>query len=318
MLKTKQKLPTLNEMHIRGGSVINTVRHKKWNSPLIASGQDPWVLRFKGSYYYCTSVKNNSALIIEKAHKLKELSGAKVLRVWKPHQGIYSKQIWAPELHHIGRKWYIYFAAEHKRNNSHRMYVLESEGNSPAGPYHFKSQITSKDNHWAIDGTILKHKGKPYFIWSGWEGRQNGEQRLYIAPMSNPWTISGERICISRPEYQWEGWINEGPEVLSHRGKIFIIYSANASFGDDYCLGQLELKGEDPLNPLAWKKKAHPVFHKNKNIFAPGHASFVKNGKRDWIIYHTAKFHNAGWNREVHTKPFTWNRDNSPHFGSII
>jgi len=58
--------------------------------------------------------------------------------------------------------------------------------------------------------------------------------------MSNPWTISGERVRLSSPEYDWEKHgtplINEGPEVLRHGAQLFLIYSASGSWGDDYYL----------------------------------------------------------------------------------
>ena len=44
------------------------------------------------------------------------------------------------------------------------------------------------------DGAVIqKDDGSLYFVWSGWPGTTDGQQNLYIAPMSNPYTISGER-----------------------------------------------------------------------------------------------------------------------------
>src|SRR5690606_14654307 len=125
---------------------------------------------------------------------------------------------------------------------NHRMYVLESEGEDAFGPYSNKGQITDSTNKWAIDGTVLRGvDGQLYFIWSGWEGDTNVRQKLYIAPMSNPWTISGERVEISRPEHEWETigepHVNEGPVALVKGDRVYVIYSASGSWTDDYCLG---------------------------------------------------------------------------------
>ena len=44
---------------------------------------------------------------------------------------------------------------------------------------------------------------------------------------------------------------NEGPEQLVNQktGQQFVIYSAARSDNRNYCLGQLELVGDDPMNP---------------------------------------------------------------------
>lgn len=243
-------------------------------------------------------------------------------RVWSPPPGKpYSRELWAPELHKIGEKWYIYVAANDGDNRNHRMYVLESATADPMGKYIFKGKVTSPSDKWAIDGTVLQWRSKLYFIWSGWKGDRNARQDLYIAPMSDPLSISGKRVLISKPEYKWEKigrpLVNEGPQVLMSETDVFIIYSASGSWTDHYNLGQLRLTGSDPLDPEAWTKKDTAVFFSTSTVFSPGHASFTKSpdGQEDWIIYHTAKHRGARWNRDVCMKRFTWDAKGSPVFG---
>ena len=231
---------------------------------------------------------------------------------------------WAPELHYIGGAWYIYVAACDGPNENHRMYCLEAETDDPMGRYRMKGKVADSTDRWAIDGTVLEWQGKLYFIWSGWEGDENVAQNLYIAPMENPWIISGERILISRPEYIWERqgepYVNEGPQVLTKDGELFIVYSASGSWTDDYCLGLLRLKGDDPLDPRAWKKKRLPVFSRTKGVYAPGHASFVKSpdGSEDWIAYHAVAEQGGGWAaRSTRMQPFTW-KNGEPFFGRPV
>jgi GH43 family beta-xylosidase len=125
--------------------------------------------------------------------------------------------------------------------------------------------------------------------------------------VSNPWTISStlsERQTISTPLEAWEKTpngrtvnprlsTNEGPEQLTNpqTNQTFIIYSGGRSDNRNYCLGQLELVGGDPMNPKHWKKHTEGcVFYQNEaeSAFGVGHASFVKSadGKEDWIVYH--------------------------------
>lgn len=295
------------------------------NSILVDSGADPWVIKHGGFYYYCRVDKTNSYITVSKAGTLAEIVAVDLVTVWHPstYQGFEqsSKELWAPELHHINSRWYIYFSADDGNNENHRVYVLEAETSDPQGRYIFKGSVASQDDHWAIDGTVFQHKGELYFIWSGWEGRENVAQNLYIAPMCNPWTISGPRVCISRPEYAWEHSIdppiNEGPEVLKHGQHIFIIYSASSTLADDYCLGRLTLIGDNVLTPSVWEKAPLPVFSRTSEILAPGHASFTtsQDESEDWIVYHTARYSGSGFDRQVRAKRFLWHKDGTPDFG---
>jgi len=286
-------------------------------NPVAPNGNDPWIVQKDGFYYYCYSGKGG--ICVNKDAKIEKAVQFNGTTVWTPEPNMpYSKEIWAPELHFLRGRWYIYFAADNGQNKNHRMYVLKSKTQDAMGSYSLAGRIGDPSNKWAIDGTVLNRKGKLYFIWSGWEGDKNGQQNLYIAAMSSPTAISSQRVLISRPEYNWEKigrpLINEGPEVLVNKGIVFVIYSASGSWTDNYCLGQLRLIGRDPLKPQSWKKCETPVFSGTDRVISPGHASFTKSpdGRQDWIVYHAARHRGAKWNRNTRMQPFTWDRQGNP------
>lgn len=295
-----------------------------FTNPIVSHGADPWVIRWNSKYYYCHSIPLagwKTGIWINAATNLEDIGQGPEIRVWKPAPGTsHSSEIWAPELHFLQGKWYIYVAADNGDNATHRMYVLEGTSLDPQQPFVLKGKIAAPSDRWAIDGTVLEMPdGKLYFIWSGWAGTDNVAQNLYIAPMSNPWTISGPRVRISRPKYAWErnGMpINEGPETLWHGKKVFIIYSASGYWTDDYCLGELAWNGGDVLDPKSWVKKPAPVFSRTATVFGPGHCSFVPSpdGAEDWIVYH-AHIRRGTDERDIRIQRFTWNPDGSPDFG---
>jgi GH43 family beta-xylosidase len=296
-----------------------------FTNPVVRRGADPWVILWQDSYYFCQS-RGGLGVWVNKADRLQDIGELPWTQVWAPPPGTaWSREIWAPELHYLRGRWYIYVAADDGDNANHRMVVLEGTSQDPEAPFEFKGKIAAPSDRWAIDGTVLRMPGdRLYFIWSGWEGSENIAQSLYIAPMSDPLTISGKRVCISRPEHDWEQhgrpWVNEGPEALWNGDRLFIIYSASGSWGDHYCLGQLTWTGGDVLDPDSWVKITEPVFSGTDSVISPGHASFVKSrdGREDWIIYHTARSPGAGWDRQVQMQRFSWRADGSPDFGEPV
>lgn len=298
---------------------------KTYINPIINEGADPWVVQAGGAYYYCGSDGDRS-IYITKSDNLEDFqSGVRTL-VFQTKKGTEcGAEVWAPELHYVWGNWYIYFAADNGNNDNHRMYVARggtNKDNPLDGSYSLIGKITDSTDRWAIDGTVLESNDQLYFIWSGWEGAVNVKQNIYIASMSNPWTISGNRVCISTPDCSWEQngtpWVNEGPQVLKKGNAVHIIYSASGSWTNEYCLGRLTCTNGNFLDAASWVKTG-PVFSQANGVYGPGHASFVKSkdGMQDYIVYHAAKSNGSGWDRNIRTQMFTWHGD-VPFFGEPI
>lgn len=287
---------------------------------IMQDGADPWIYRHTDGYYYFTKTTGNNVTIWKSA----SMTGIDAAPTRVIETGCCN--IWAPEIHHINGAWYIYYAKDDGNNVNHRMYVLENTSADPMqGTWVNKGQITDATNKWAIDGTVLQVGNQLYFLWSGWEGDVNVRQNIYIASMSNPWTISSNRVEIARPTFGWETnhspHVNEGPQVIVRNGVISIVYSASGSWTNDYCLGLITAStSSNLLSASSWTKRSQPIFSSANGLYGPGHHSFTvsPDGKEDWIMYHVAKYNNAGWNREIRAQRFTWNQDNTPNFGAPV
>jgi GH43 family beta-xylosidase len=306
-----------------------------FTNPLLPAGPDPWVTYQDGFYYYTNSTGNRIELW--KTKTMPGLGVAPHKTIWRPPLNTaYSKEIWAPELHFLQGKWYIYFAADDGHNPQHRLFVLENSSRDPLeGDWIFKGRVGDEANKWAIDASVFENKGQLYMIWSGWEADNNGQQNIYIAKMKDPYAITGERVKLSSPEFEWEKFgdlnndgnprhvnVNEGPEILKHGDKLFLIYSASGCWTDHYALGMLTINSSANLmDPKSWLKSTKPVFETSagNSVYAPGHNSFFKspNGKEDWIIYHANPKPGCGCGgqRSPRMQKFTWKDDGSPDFG---
>ena len=309
-----------------------------FTNPLLSSGADPWSI-YKNGYYYYTHTAGDR-LMIWKTKSIAQLNTAEKTTVFIPPPGTsYSKQLWAPEIHNINDRWYIYFAADDGKNENHRLYVLENTAADPlTGQWTFRGRLGDSTGKWAIDGSVFQHGGQLYLIWSGWEGDVNGRQDIYISKMKDPLTLEGKRVRLSSPHLDWERHgdlndprnpphvaVNEGPQFLSHKNKVFIVYSASGCWTEYYSLGLLSADANsDLLDSASWKKHPEPVFQMSagNGVYAPGHNSFFKSpdGKEDWILYHanSAPGQGCGRNRSPRAQKFTWNKDGTPNFGSPV
>jgi GH43 family beta-xylosidase len=302
-------------------------------NPLLPSGADPWSIHKDGYYYYTHTFGNR--LVLFKTKNLADLKTAQQKTVYTPPKGtMYSRNLWAPELHHINNKWYLYFAADSGRNEAHRIWVLENPSKDPLeGEWTLKGKVADPSDKWAIDASVFEHNKKWYMVWSGWEGDTNGRQDLYIARLKNPWTIDGERVRLSRPTYNWELHgtqkpphvaVNEGPQFLKHENKVYLVYSASGCWTDHYSLGVLSASAKTNLmDSLSWTKHPEPVFSTSveNGVYAPGHNSFFQSpdGKEEWILYHAnnAPGQGCGRNRSPRAQRFTW-RNGLPYFGEPL
>lgn len=327
------------------GDADVAMKDSTYVNPLLDRGPDPWAILHDGTYYYTHTMQDS--IVLWRTSDITDLRNAEKKTVWIPSEDSNKHDLWAPEIHNIGGKWYIYYAADDGNTDNHQLYVLENVNDDPfEGSFEMKGRIsTDKDNNWAIDGSLFENNGKLYMVWSGWQTRRvdTETQCIYIAEMANPWTLGSERVLISKPELEWErhnrneeGWnpsytiyVNEGPQPLkSPDGKyIHVAYSASGVWTPYYALGLLTARTDaDMLDPKSWRKSPEPVFKQDPKVgvYGTGHNSFFMSpdSTEYYILYHARDTkvdpEGAGDTRSPRAQKFTWSEDGYPIFGKPL
>lgn len=299
-------------------------------------GGDPFIVEVSDETYY--TFTTGDGIEIRKIVSYDDTTVIEKKTVYSSGNDGIKGQIWAPEIHKIGDRWYIVSCAlfdenavprgkmpladENEEHDDFYRYgfVLESKTEDIFGEYEFKGYL-APDGLNNIDGTYLKKDGKLYYVSSSYV--DVAYQCIYITEMENPYTLKegAPSVKLSSPDLYWErkGWrVNEGPAVLYHEDDIFIVYSASGFSSDYYCMGMLTLKGDDVTKASSWSKSLSRVSYDDtfNDIYNAGHCSFLyrKNGEI-YMVYHanaTKEFDDSP--RLTYIEPVGFNKYGNPLF----
>ncbi|MDN3593757.1 glycoside hydrolase family 43 protein [Zunongwangia endophytica] len=301
-----------------------------YNNPIVGQRADPWVLKAEdGTYYFIATAPEYDRIEMRAAKTINDLGTAEPKVLWNKHEnGVMSHHIWAPELHRIDGKWYIYFAAGQAEDVwKIRMFALSNDSEDPMmGEWKEEGQIATSRDSFSLDATTFEHNGEHYYAWAQ-AVREEGGTSILLSKMETPTSLKGEEIEITNPEYDWEriGYlVNEGPAVIKRNGKIFMTYSASAT-DSNYAMGLLWADEDaDLMDPESWHKSEEPVFSTNPEVrrFGPGHSSFTvaEDGETDVLIYHARVYEKIrgnslyDFNRHTRARTFGWDEKGFPDF----
>lgn len=309
-------------------------------NPIVLQRADPCVLLHDGTYYFTASHPRYDRVALRRAARLEDLQDADEVTIWEPPAGgPTSHLVWAPELHRVDGRWYVYFAAaphDHGTADTpgaaetfdHRIYVLENAAEDPfTGEWVERGQVDTGWESFALDATSVVIDGSQYLVWAQQDVTIPGHSNLYIARMATPWTLATPAVLLSRPEFAWElrGFaVNEGPSVLVRGDRVHLTYSGAAT-GVDYAMGLLTAPvGADLLDPASWTKSPEPVFVSSpeNGQYGPGHNSFTRTPEGDVVlVYHARTYTDITVdplfdpNRHARAQVLPFDEDGNPVWG---
>ena len=295
-------------------------------NPILETGADPWLTERDGKWYFICTRKNCLELIC--AREVSEISQGEKRVVWlPPEKGPGSVELWAPELHWLDGRWIIYYAASDGTHDAgRRMHAVICDGDDPMkDPWSYLGMLNTA--HAGLDGTVMMRGEEKYFLYAGYGDFPEHGSAVYIARMKDLITLTGNEVCLTRPEYGWErngGMpINEGPAVLWGSDRVFVAYSASTTWSEDYCLGLLTAAADaDFMQAESWTKSPKPVFVKSveHQAMAPGHNCFCRIDGKDVIVYHAIDGHGGTGDLDTSRRgprmhPVIWTENGTPDFG---
>ncbi len=276
----------------------------------IADRADPYITLGSDGYYYFTASypmygpndkEGYDRVILRRSKTIEGLADAEEITIWDESESDKAfRFIWAPEIHEINGKWYVYFAASGAANNiwDINCYAIACEGKDPykdkwveKGKFQTLEEDKFSFTGFSLDMTYFESDGKHYVSWAQIGGNSN----VYLASINpdEPWKITSKPMLLTKPEYYWEKVtipVNEGPAVMKKDGKIFMAFSASAT-GPEYCIGLMYAdEKSDLLDISSWTKVKEPLLTSEDLIgeYGPGHNSFVLDEDGNWVfVYHS-------------------------------
>lgn len=276
----------------------------------IADRADPYITLGEDGYYYFTASypmygardkDGYDRIILRRSETIEGLKTAEEKVLWDESGSKTAHRfIWAPEMHYIGGKWYVYYAASGSANNVWDIdcHVLMCTGSDPyndkwveKGKFQAVKGDKTSFTGFSLDMTYFECNGKSYVIWA----QKVGNSNLYMAEVNpeEPWKTTTKAMLLTKPEYYWECVtfaVNEGPSVLIHDGKVIVAYSASAT-GPEYCIGYMYADEKaDLMDIKSWTKQKTPALTSEDLIdeYGPGHNSFTVDEKGNYIfVYHS-------------------------------
>jgi len=241
---------------------------------------DPFVLFHEGRYYaYGTSEKGFRPYV---STDMKTWTRSEALCL-DPEDSFGDHGFWAPEVYYFEStgKFHMYYTSEE--------HICVAVSDSPLGPFVQQEKKPLREEK-GIDPSIFFDGSGRVFIFFV---RFTDGNVIWSAELSEDGMTVKENTlkeCL-KADSPWElklGKVTEGPSVIKHKGKYYLIYSANDFRSRDYAVGYA--MSDSPDGPWV-KYGGNPVLHssflKNISLYGTGHGAPFKDAKGKYhYIFH--------------------------------
>lgn len=254
---------------------------------------DPTVVFFEDTFYLYATGDTRGYDVYTSRDLVRWEKGPRVFKATRP-------QAWAPDVyrHAADERFYLYYTTDQK--------IGVAVSDRPDGEFVDKGLLVEG----AIDAHLFADDdGQLYLFYVKLPGF-----RILVQRMATPLEMRGEPVQVLSPSQAWEkthGHVTEGPWLLKHAGRYYLVYSGSGADGPNYAVGYAI--SDSPLGPFE-KYAGNPIVSRSETVFGPGHGCVVRD--RDgslWHVYHQKKYDNIGWARFVCLDPMWFDEQGVLH-----
>ncbi|CAG7948885.1 unnamed protein product [Penicillium nalgiovense] len=288
------------------------------NPILNPGGSDP-SLTYSGGYYYLLTTTWTDVQIT-RATSIEGLKDGENKVVYSTEDASRCCNNWAPELHYLGDKWYIYYTAGNADNVDGQMSHVLVGGSTPWDSWSYGAQLTTE---WGIDATVVRfNEYGNFLVFSCFHGVTY--QSLCMQKLGDDFiSVTGDITVISEPteDFEIHGTpVQEGPAALYTNGQTRIVYSASYCWTQYYCLASLTWDGTtNPTQASAWTKSDGCLLDSGNGHYGTGHNTFFQSpdGTEVWAAFHATSNSEGACDDSRYTmvQPVGSNSDGTPNFG---
>ena len=287
-------------------TVEGRIHQDRFEFPVAWHKADPCIGKWNGKYYFISTndLDHEHTIFMREADSIPGLVTAQQVKILDaytyPHLG---NLLWAPELHVIDDRLYVFHAGTPQaflEEQSHVMALKEGGNPMKASDWEMPRRVIKKDGSplyggegITLDMTEFETGGKHYVCWSQRQFVPVDQGAwLYIAGIDpkEPWRLTTDPVLLSMPEYGWANnhtFVDEGPFALITKDRVYLTFSS-AAVDSTYVVGLLSAEpGADLLNTENWVKENYPLLSSRsvEGEFGTGHNAYVTDD--DGLVWNT-------------------------------
>lgn len=250
---------------------------------------DPTIFYDNGTYYlYGTgSSPYHNGFVVYTSKDMKSWSGPSGVKdgyALSKGDAFGESKFWAPQVFRYKEKYYMAYTANEN--------IAVAESDHPLGPFIQEDMKPVEGETRQIDPFVFIDEDDRKYLY--YVKVADGANRIFVVEMEDDLRTKKkgtERKCIEADTH-WENtendeWsVTEGPTLIKHNNKYYLIYSANHYKSTDYAVGYAV--SDSPLGP--WQKYAgNPIIHRSITGYnGSGHGDLVKTSDNEWVyVFHT-------------------------------
>lgn len=266
----------------------------------------------------------NWAPVGDPANPGKRLDGMPTLAPW-----VKAGRTWAPEVMQIGKRWHLYYTANHARRDGQCIGVAVAD--NPLGPFRDTSaepMVCQFELGGTIDANPFRDSDGRLYLYFKSDGNRIGKGTALWGQAMTPdgLKVVGKAVEISRDDKKWEMRVVEAPTMVRSPTGYVMFYSAGY-FGwnpedrlSPYAMGYATCAS--PLGPCT-DSPENPILHSFKEkeagcISGPGHQSVFRVREKTFITFHawaaTTSCRKLEDERYLYVAPLIW-QDGKPRLG---